>query len=306
MLLSTYDLLPPDLCRRVRELIDAARITDGVSPASEETLLHLDATEPGPWTHLCLEADGALVGYAFLDERDPAAPWAEGVVAPLSRRAGLGTRLLHELTRRAPDVRLWAHGFLPVTANFAISRHLHVVRELWFMSRDLPDLPSGRPMPEGFEVSTLRPGDERDEADWLATNALAFATHPEQGRMTLADLRAREAEPWFDAAGFFLVRDARPGPDQGRLAAFHWTKVEHARGEVYVVGVHPDYQGHGLGAAVTWVGLDHLRGLGLETVTLYVDGSNAAAIATYRRLGFERISLDVQLAAAEVRPDPPQ
>ena len=100
------------------------------------------------------------------------------------------------------------------------------------------------------------------------------------------------AEPWFDPAGFFLVRD----PD-GALAAFHWTKVEHGSGEVYVVGVNPDRQGLGLGAAATAHGLRHLRDLGLSRVSLYVDGDNEAAIATYRRLGFERVGLDVQLAA---------
>lgn len=303
MPLHTCPTLTPSQQRQVADLIDISRITDGVSAASEETLLRLDSATGGAWRHVLATRQGDLVGYAHLDEGDPQAPWADLVVAPLRRREGVGSELLAHLRRRAPAVRVWAHGFLPGTANFAVARHLHVVRELWQMARPLDGLPPGRPLPEGFEVSTLTPGDARDEGDWLATNALAFATHPEQGRVTLADLRARQDEPWFDAAGFFLVRDTRPGPTQGRLAAFHWTKVEHGRGEVYVVGVHPDYQGHGLGSAVTWIGLDHLRDQGLETVTLYVEGLNAPAIATYRRLGFERISLDVQLAAAGVPAD---
>ena len=48
------------------------------------------------------------------------------------------------------------------------------------------------------------------------------------------------------------------------------------------------------GRAVTALGLAHLRDAGLPRVTLYVDGHNAAALATYERLGFTREHLDVQ------------
>ena len=161
---------------------------------------------------------------------------------------------------------------------------------------DVPTDPAEVGLPAGFELTTWT---DADAADWLAVNAAAFAQHAEQGRMTLDDLRARTASPWFDPAGFLLVRDAR----EGALAAFHWTKVEDGVGEVYVVGVAPAYQGRGLGRSVTRAGLAYLRarnGAGdVPRVDLYVDGDNAAAIATYRREGFERADLDVQLGPAD-------
>ena len=64
-----------------------------------------------------------------------------------------------------------------------------------------------------------------------------------------------------------------------------------------VIGVDPDYQGRGLGVTTTLLGLRHLRARGVQTVTLYVDGDNEAAIATYHRLGFERSAVDVMYAA---------
>jgi mycothiol synthase len=99
----------------------------------------------------------------------------------------------------------------------------------------------------------------------------------------------REKEAWFDPAGFFLAeRD-------GRLAGFHWTKVDGSgAGEVYVVGVDPDEQGTGLGRALTLTGLRYLRDdRRLPEVTLYVDESNTAAIHMYSRLGFTRSVTDV-------------
>ncbi len=292
--------LSPKRQRQVIAAADVARGHDGVAPISEETLLRLGAgpEESSRWRHFLVDGADGLAGYAHLDLSDADAPWAEFFVAPLSRRAGIGTALWNELHALAPSVRVWAHNFLPVAAAFARAHGLHVVRELWQMARPLDDpaqvLPEpNRPLPPGYTVTTFTPGDERDERDWLAVNAAAFASHPEQGRVDSRALHAREAEPWFDPAGFFLVRDG-----DGRLAAFHWTKVEHGSGEVYVVGVHPDYQGLGLGAAVTAHGLRYLRDLGLPRVSLYVDGENDAAIATYRRAGFERVGLDVQLSAS--------
>jgi mycothiol synthase len=130
----------------------------------------------------------------------------------------------------------------------------------------------------------------------LHLNASAFAHHPEQGGWTEHDLRLREQEPWFDPDGFFLAER------EGRLVAFHWTKVhsdshsdtnvDPALGEVYVLGVDPAESGHGLGSLLTAVGLRYLQGRGLDTVLLYVEATNAAALTVYERQGFERYAVD--------------
>jgi mycothiol synthase len=166
--------------------------------------------------------------------------------------------------------------------------------------RDLLQL--RRPLPVGELVPTLavRPfvvG--RDEADWVAVNNRAFASHPEQGGWSVADVTEREAEPWFDREGFLLHHDA----ETGRLAAFVWTKVHDdptpPLGEIYVIGVDPDLQGRGLGRALTLVGLDWLHRMrGIEHGMLYVDGENSAATTMYARLGFTVDHLDRSFAGS--------
>jgi mycothiol synthase len=67
------------------------------------------------------------------------------------------------------------------------------------------------PATAGQDVFIRQFDPDRDRAAWVALNAAAFADHPEQGRLTLADLDQRLAQPWFDAAGF-LVAEV-PGGD---------------------------------------------------------------------------------------------
>jgi mycothiol synthase len=128
----------------------------------------------------------------------------------------------------------------------------------------------------------------RDEAEWLRVNRAAFATHPEQGRWSAADLAARLQEKWFDPDGLLVAED------ESGLLGFHWTKVENGIGEVYVLGVDPRAQGTGLGRTLTLAGLAHLAAHGIQQVDLYADESNVKAVKLYRSQGFDIVRTDVQ------------
>ena len=280
----------------VLALVGAAGERDGVAPLSEHAVLTVKHRgREGARSLVGRDEEGTIVGYAQVDlptggaGAEPAA--GELVVHPDHRRRGYGRRLAEALIAEAGGpLRVWAHGDLPGAAALAQRLGMERARALLRLHRPLaPELPDVR-LAQRIHIRTFRKGD--DEEAWLEVNRRAFADHPEQGSWTLDDLLAREQEPWFDPAGFFLaVRD------DGTLAGFHWTKV-HSRevGEVYVVGVDPSAQGLGLGRALTLAGLHHLRSLGLTTVMLYVDESNRSARKLYDSLGFARFAVDVMYA----------
>lgn len=282
-------LLHPTTVREVRALADRAHQEDGVAPLGEQTLLNL-ADPAAPVVHLLAGTGEVLEGYGQVEAG--ATMTAELVVTPRARNKGLGRALVAEVLAVAAEndavPAVWAHGDLPAARAVASGSGLAVVRELWQMGADLPLEQEPAAVPDGVRLRPFVVG--QDEHAWLAVNARAFAAHPEQGRMTLADLEAREREPWFDAADLVLAeRD-------GVLVASVWLKIEPGRGtgELYVLGVDPDAQGQGLGRLLTARAVEHLTARGLDRIELYVSPQDEAALRTYTRAGLTRSRVDVQ------------
>ncbi len=283
----------------VLRLVRLATEEDGVAPLSEHVMLHLRYGGDRQARNVMLTDGGEIAGYAHLDPTDPVeGPSGELVIHPAHRRRRLGLALVQALTAEADgqQLRLWAHGDLPAASRLAAAAGFERVRALWQMRRSLQTQLDRPQLADGITIRTFVIGQDEDE--WTALNRRAFASHPEQGAWTRADLDLREQEPWFNPAGFFLAERA------GRMVGFHWTKIhgqdgqetDHAHqaiGEVYVVGVDPGERGNGLGRALTLVGLRYLRSRGLFQVMLYVDESNTAAIRLYESLGFTHWDTDV-------------
>jgi mycothiol synthase len=302
---TRVDQLDPAEVADVLSLAQAAGDADGAYPLSEHVVLHVRHGGERPAVHLLIRVDGALVGYAHVDTTDLIeGASAELVVHPMYRRRGLGRALVTSAIAASPDgrLRLWAHGDHPSATALALSLGFERLRVLWQLRRSLfAEVPAPE-LPEGVRLREFVPG--ADDQAWVALNALAFADLPDQGRWTLADLRIRLREPWFDPAGFLLAERE----SDGELLGFHWTKVHgqmhpdprsattHAHapiGEVYVLGVAPVAHGTGLGTALTLAGLRYLRARGVDQAMLYVDESNTRAVALYQKLGFSRWSTDV-------------
>lgn len=268
--------------REVEHLIERVYLADGHRPIDEHRWV--DAAHGGrsEFAGLVLTEEGHdhLVAYAQVTRGeqswaidlviDPHHRYDALIIAP--RLLGAAVDLIAE--EGGGHVHYWVYE--PNEAHTRIANLVGLApgRDLWQMEVPLP-------LAETTDLITRPFVPGQDEEGWLEVNNAAFAWHPEQGGWTLDDVRQREDEPWFDPDGFLLhERD-------GRLAGFCWTKVhqEPPVGEIYVIAVHPDFTGQGLGRALTVAGLTHLAGT-TDTGMLYVDADNTPAVKLYEDLGF--------------------
>ena len=271
----------------VSELLAVAREADSHPPLGENKWLDLVEGGSDGFAALVAWESGHdhPVGYAQLSRDEVGhARWAvEYVVDPHHRsrfrqiaHIVLDAAIDIVRTEGGGDVHMWVPQPRPEHDQVAAEVGLHVDRELRQLRRPLPA--------DGTTDLAVRPFvPGQDEEPWLEVNNRAFLGHVEQGGWDRETLQSRQAQPWFDPAGFLLhERD-------GRLAGFCWTKIHPGDppvGELYVIAVDPDFQGMGLGRALVLVGLDWLDKRGLKVAMLYVDADNKPALRLYDDLGF--------------------
>jgi len=292
-------------------LIARATLADRQPPFSDQSLIDLESGARQLVVLAAREKPAAAAIVLFATDSFD----AEFVVDPLERHHGLGNRMMIEMLREAHGtVRIWAHGDHPDARRLAKRYDFEPVRELLQLRAEV-SIHSLREHSTHDNAGRLASASERigtrhdsprqpidafrpgvDDAEWLAVNARAFAAHPEQGALTQADLDARKAEDWFDADDFLVAR-----ADSGEMMGFCWLKVEDQAageaeqiGEFYAVGVHPKYQGLGLGRQLVSAGLARLAERGIRTASLYVEADNIAAVNLYRSFGFADHSVDIQ------------
>lgn len=276
-------------------LIARATLADGQPPFSDQSLIDIESGVRQLVVLAAREKPAAAAIVLFGSTSFE----AEFVVDPLERHHGLGNRMMIEMLREAHGtVRIWAHGDHPDARALAKRYDMEPMRELLQLRAEVAGAGSGSGAGSTttWSIDRFRVG--ADDAEWLAVNARAFATHPEQGKLTQADLDARIVEEWFDPEDFLIARS----PD-GAMMGFCWLKVDRSvpatgsttePGEFYAVGVHPKYQGVGLGRSLVEAGLKRLAESGIRTASLYVEADNVAAVTLYRSFGFTDHSIDIQ------------
>ncbi|TFD69473.1 mycothiol synthase [Cryobacterium ruanii] len=258
---------------------------DGYAPFNEQALFDLQS---GRRTAYLVLTDELVVGAALGGRGE-----IDLVISPEYRRRGYGREAIRELAAPEPNgLTVWSHGDHP--AARALATELRFVAARTLLELRKPLVAAGETAKAGASalvggesISAFRVG--IDDAEWVALNALVFATHPEQGAMTGVDLTARQAESWFNAEDFLILRDA-----DRRMIGYNWLKVDGTIGEIYVVGVHADAAGRGLGRALMQAGLQRLADAGCTIAALYVEADSLGPVHLYRSLGFVDHTVDVQ------------
>ncbi|WP_431277980.1 mycothiol synthase [Leifsonia poae] len=278
----------------------AAIDVDGYDPFNEQARLDVESGRRSPIVVRLTTGDATEplerpVGAAILGRGE-----LDFVIDPLFRGKGYGEQSVRGLLATARGtLTAWSHGDHPAARRLAERHGFMPVRTLLHLVAPLGGLPGVTgALPDGYSIGTMRPGDENE---WVELNARIFDQHPEQGRLTVDDLRARQAEPWFDAGDVLMLRDA-----SGTLVGYDWVKVEpeSPEGEIYVLGVDAALAGRGLGRLLLRAGLDRLAARGRSQAGLYVEADNEGAVHLYRSAGFVEHTVDVQYRRAIDPQDP--
>jgi mycothiol synthase len=300
--LSAPDLGDAAFAARFHDVADAAAHIDGHHAFNEQALLDVKSGRRQP--QLLLDGEDA-VGAAILGRGQ-----IDLVVHPRYRRKGHAGGMLRRLFAAeggmSADLTAWAHGDHPAARALADRFGFSATRTLLQLERPLTAADDDPRLPDDLVIAPFRAGTAGhpgDAAEWVRLNALVFATHPEQGALTETDIAARQDESWFEADDLLLARADTPtaAPDaasaeRGPILGYNWLKVEpgSTMGEIYVLGVHPDAAGAGIGRALMLAGLARLRQRGCTTVELYVEAESTAPVRLYRSLGFADRTVDVQ------------
>jgi len=277
-------------------------------PIAEHILLHLRHGGDRADSHLLVEQENQVIGYAHLDQTDlVAGPSVELVVDPKFRGAGIGKQLLSKAIEICgKELRLWVHGDQPAAHALATSFGFEKIRAVLQMSRTLTDIQQlpkvdKKEIDQNVVIRSFLPGIDSDA--WLSLNNKVFKEHPEQGNWQLTDLNIRLGEEWFDEQGFFLAEV------DNKIIGSTWTKIHgshthlheadeesHAHpaiGEIYITAVDQAYSGRGIGKTLTITALNYLKYQGLSDAMLYVDFDNKTALSLYQSLGFTQSGIDI-------------
>lgn len=284
----------------VLKLIDETTAIDNTPPIAEHILLYLRHGGNKADSHLIVEKNSQIIGYAYLDKSDLiSGPSVQLVVDPRYRDNSVDKQLLSKAVEICgTNLALWVRGNLPLSNSLLESFAFKKIRSVHQMSKSLNNFQLINKMELQIVFKNFSP--EQDSKAWLSLNNRVFKNHPEQGNWELSDLNIRLKEEWFDNKSFFIAeyRNLMIGSiwikthSSNKLSL---TKNSRQIGEIYQVAVDPDFQGRGLGKRLIIIANNYLISKGFKNSILYVDESNSSALKLYSSIGFKTSNKDTLL-----------
>ncbi len=127
--------------------------------------------------------------------------------------------------------------------------------------------------PEQFAAVTIRPVQSTDLVRVLAIDQTAFELIWQVSEAGLA--HAVQASAYTSVAEI-----------NGEIVGYQLSTGSHFSGHLARLAVLPQFQGHGIGAALAKDMLYHFQGTGIPGVTVNTQNSNHASLHLYHKLGF--------------------
>lgn len=210
-------------------------------------------------------------------------------VHPEHRRRGLATKLLGYAMTRAKELGAKAARVnIPqdnLAAKSALSRSgFRYVRRFLQMRLDLSELHGQETAQPARHYRHLKRGEENQLTE---IQNRSFADTWEYNPNTVEEI-------------IYRVNSSRSSPEDvvltyegDKAIGYCWTGITNEtveserKGQIFMLGVDPEYRGQGIGEGVLRAGLAHLKSKGFHVVELTVDDRNKAAYTLYRSIGFK-------------------
>lgn len=149
------------------------------------------------------------------------------------------------------------------------------------MWRSIRDPIPQAPVPAGYTLRTLRPG---EEAEWVRMRNEAFRQDGKPDWDMAAFVKAFMSRAVFEYERVFVV--VHDGRLVGTSTAWELDEGGGPVGWVHMFGVEPAHRGKGLGAALMARVLRELRARGYALAGLTTSPERQAAVRVYERMGF--------------------
>ena len=288
----------PEDAAVVAELVHAcdAAVVDDPERGSEQDVLDWWRRLVDGGNTVVETAAGAIAGYGAVMKDGPVYA-AFNFVHPEHTGRGIGSLLLgwsEELARShgVETLRVSVVGPNPTAVELLEARGYRYLRSSYRMVIDLDDPPPTPEWPAGFELATLRPGEERALHAALED---AFADHWDYHPASFEEWSERKRDPSL----CFLVREGE------EIAAVEVCQEERfGMGWIGGLGVRPRWRRRGLGRALLLHSFGELHARGQRRIGLRVDAeTTTGAVGLYERAGM-RVAWQADIYERKLAPVP--
>ena len=232
-----------------------------------------------------VETAGNIVGYLdSTPELTLGRVILDCLIHPEHRRRGLASKLLGYALSRAKELGTKvAQVSVPqdnAAAKSTLSRlGFRFVRRFLQMRLDMAEPPEGEINQAAQLCRHLQSGEE-DKLTEIQNRSFAgtWGYNPN----TVEEITYRLGLSQCSPEDVVLTNDG------DRVTGYCWTGITSERkGQIFMLGVDPDYRGRGIGKTVLLAGLSYLKSKGFPIAELTVDSQNKAACALYQSIGFK-------------------